>query len=52
MQEANKRLIPVIAADEGSIKGCATIAVEVREKDIGIEIAKAILAGDKLSNIP
>ncbi|WP_316354031.1 ABC transporter substrate binding protein [Candidatus Trichorickettsia mobilis] len=55
VQEANKRLIPVIAADEGSIKGGATIAVGVREKDIGIKsgvIAKAILAGDKPSNIP
>ncbi|WP_323738882.1 ABC transporter substrate binding protein [Candidatus Trichorickettsia mobilis] len=55
VQEANKRLIPVIAADEGSVKGGATIAVGVREKDIGIKsgaMAKTILAGGKPSKIP
>ena len=55
VQEANKRLIPIIASDEGSVKNGATIAVGVREKDIGVksgEIAKTILAGTKPSAIP
>lgn len=54
-QEAKKRSIPVIASDEGSVINGASLAIGVREKDIGIEsglIAKKILQGTNPGDIP
>ena len=54
-QEAQKRSIPIIASDEGSVINGATIAIGVREKDIGIEsakIAREILQGTNPGDIP
>ncbi|MCC8368931.1 MAG: ABC transporter substrate-binding protein [Rickettsia endosymbiont of Oxypoda opaca] len=54
-QEAFKREIPIIASDEGSVINGATIAVGVREKEIGVKagvIATKILTGTKPSDIP
>ncbi len=54
MQEANKRGIPLIASDEGSVESGATIAIGVKEKQIGIVaglMAKDILNGTKPSDI-
>ncbi|MFY9589975.1 ABC transporter substrate binding protein [Rickettsia endosymbiont of Halotydeus destructor] len=54
-QEAFKREIPIIASDEGSVINGATIALGVREKEIGVRaglIAKKILTGTKPSDIP
>lgn len=54
-QEAAKRSIPLIASDEGSLKNGATIAIGVKEQEIGIksgEIVKSILGGTKPSDIP
>jgi putative ABC transport system substrate-binding protein len=53
--EAEKRSIPLIASDEGSVKNGATIAIGVKEQDIGIksgEIVKSILAGTSPADIP
>ena len=55
VQEAKKRSIPVIASDEGSVKNGASLAIGVREKDIGVEsalIAKRILKGVSPGRIP
>lgn len=55
IKEAAKRRVPIIASDEGSVINGATIAIGVREKDIGIEagqLTKAILNGRKPGNIP
>lgn len=55
VKEAEKRLIPVIASDEGSVINGATIAIGVPEKMIGYEsgqITKMILEGKKPSEIP
>ena len=55
IQEAKKRSIPVIASDEGSVINGASLAIGVREKDIGIEsglIAKKILQGVSPEHIP
>lgn len=55
VQEAKKRSIPLIASDEGSVKKGATIAMGVKEKDIGIEagfIVKKILQGVIPFDIP
>lgn len=55
LQESVKRSIPVIASDEGSVINGATMAIGVKEKDIGIEsglIAKAILQGATPDTIP
>jgi len=55
MQEAIKRSIPLIASDEGSVINGATMAIGVKEKEIGVEsglIAKAILQGAAPSSIP
>jgi putative ABC transport system substrate-binding protein len=54
-QEAARRSIPLIASDEGSVKSGATIAVGVKEQDIGIksaEIVKSILEGTRPADIP
>jgi putative ABC transport system substrate-binding protein len=54
VQEAKKRSIPLIASDEGSVKNGASLAIGVREKDIGVEsalIAKRILQGVSPSDI-
>ncbi|MFK7968338.1 MAG: ABC transporter substrate binding protein [Rickettsiaceae bacterium] len=55
LQEAKKRSIPLIASDEGSVKNGASLAIGVREKDIGIEsalMAKRILQGVSPKDIP
>jgi putative ABC transport system substrate-binding protein len=55
VQEAKKRSIPLIASDEGSVKNGASLAIGVREKDIGVEsalIAKRILQGVSPGHIP
>ncbi len=55
IQEAVSRHIPVITCDEGSIVKGATMAIGVREKDIGIKsglIAKEIIHGKDPSAIP
>jgi putative tryptophan/tyrosine transport system substrate-binding protein len=52
---ANKYNIPLIASDEGSVKGGANIALGVREKDIGTkggEIAAKLLSGSKPMKLP
>ncbi|WP_341792033.1 ABC transporter substrate binding protein [Rickettsia endosymbiont of Gonocerus acuteangulatus] len=54
-QEAFKRDIPIIASDEGSVISGATIAVGVREKDIGFKVgnqAKQILESIAPKDIP
>lgn len=54
-KEAEKRSIPVIASDEGSVINGATIAIGVPEKMIGYEsgqITKMILEGKNPSDIP
>lgn len=55
IQEAFVRNIPVITCDEGSIVKGATLAIGVREKDIGIKsglIAKEIISGKDPGIIP
>ncbi len=55
IQEAKKRSIPLIASDEGSVINGASLAIGVREKDIGIEsglMAKKILQGASPETIP
>lgn len=55
VHEAAKRSIPVIASDEGSVTKGASLAIGVREKDIGIEsgiLARKILEGVSPDNIP
>ena len=55
MQEANKRQIPLIASDEGSVINGATLAIGVQEKNIGVlagKMAKEILLGSKPRDIP
>jgi putative tryptophan/tyrosine transport system substrate-binding protein len=53
VKEAEKRQIPIIASDEGSVKNGATIAFGAKEKEIGIEsanIVKKILSGEEVAN--
>jgi len=53
--EAIKRMIPLIASDEGSVMNGATMAIGVKEKDIGIkagEMANAILRGASPKDVP
>jgi putative ABC transport system substrate-binding protein len=55
IKESNKRGIPLIASDEGSVINGATIAIGVVEKEIGIRaaaIAKSIINGADPRNIP
>ena len=55
IKEANKRGIPVIASDEGSVIEGATIAIGVVEKEIGFKaagIAKSIIGGTAPQDIP
>lgn len=52
--EVQKRNIPLIASDEGSVYNGATIAIGVRERDIGIkagEIVNMIVGGFNIENI-
>lgn len=54
VQEANKRAVPVIASDEGSVINGATFSIGVKEKSVGIiagSIANKILQGAKPSDI-
>ena len=55
IQEAAKRSIPLIASDEGSVISGATLAIGVKEKDIGISaglIARDIIHGKDAASIP
>lgn len=52
---AQKKHIPFIASDEGSVEAGADIALGVREKQIGIEgglLAASILKGKKACHLP
>jgi len=49
-QAANKRHIPLITSDQGSVQDGADFALGVHEKEIGVEGGK--LAADILNNIP
>lgn len=54
IKEVNSRKIPLIASDEGSVIAGATIAIGVKEKDIGIvsgEVAKEILTEQKNKSV-
>ena len=55
IQEAAKRKIPIIASDEGSVLSGATIAIGVKEQEIGLivgKLAKDILNGTSPAAIP
>lgn len=52
---ANKRQIPLITSDQGSVQEGAAFALGVHERDIGVEAAKlaaAILAGKAPCDLP
>lgn len=52
---ANKKQIPLITSDQGSVQDGAAFAIGVHEKDIGIEGAKLaakILAGENACHLP
>jgi putative tryptophan/tyrosine transport system substrate-binding protein len=55
VQQAEKRHIPVMTSDEGSVISGAAFAIGVKEADIGrqgAQIAKTILQGTPPKNIP
>jgi putative ABC transport system substrate-binding protein len=55
IQDAKKRSIPLIASDEGSVYNGATLAIGVKEEDIGVSaglMAKDIIHGKDAKSIP
>lgn len=52
---ANKRHLPLITSDEGTVSGGAAVALGVEEKQIGVEggkLAAKILKGQPISQLP